>query len=273
MTWVKSLVVSQTYELEDGTRIIEKPTRTPIYLLLILIIVLVSYSIVSFDLEKIVKNGHQFWKMLLAMFPPNVSYWSEIMSPLMDTIKMSFIGSLLGSVLAVPFAVLASTNIVNHLAVNHLVRIMFSILRTLPTLVTALIATYIWGIGTFAGTIAIFIFTFSYIGKQLYEQIETADMGAFEAMEALGQSKSKAFIAAIMPQLLPIYLSTVLFNFEGNVRYAAILGYVGAGGIGVILNENIGWREYSNVGMILVVLFIAVLLIEQLSRALRRYLT
>lgn len=154
-----------------------------------------------------------------------------------------------------------------------LTRLFLSIARTLPTLVTALIATYMFGLGTLAGTCAIAVFTFAYVGKQLYELIETADMGAYEAAEALGASKLRCFINAIIPQVLPAYLSNCLFCFEGNVRYASILGYVGAGGLGLILNEKIGWREYSSVGMILIVLFLTVVIIEALSHYLRTKLT
>ena len=68
--------------------------------------------------------------------------------------------------------------------------------------------------------------------------------------KTLGATKGKAFSNAIIPQILPGYIASSLYCFEGNVRYASILGYVGAGGIGIILNENLGWREYSNVGMI-----------------------
>lgn len=140
------------------------------------------------------------------------------------------------------------------------------------TLVTALIATYVFGLGTLAGTTAIAVFTFAYIGKILYEEIETVDMGAFEAMEAMGSTKVRAFISSIVPQVLPSYLSNCLFCFEGNVRYASILGYVGAGGLGLILNEKIGWREYSSVGMILLALFVTVFIIESISRAARKRL-
>lgn len=117
------------------------------------------------------------------------------------------------------------------------------------------------------------VFTFAYVGKQLYELIETVDMGAYEAAEALGAGKPRCFINAIVPQVLPAYLSNCLFCFEGNVRYASILGYVGAGGLGLILNEKIGWREYSSVGMILIVLFLTVVVIEALSHYLRTKLT
>ena len=112
------------------------------------------------------------------------------------------------------------------------------------------------------------------IKKHLAEKgIETVDMGAFEAAEALGATKGQAFTSAIIPQILPTYLASSLYCFEGNVRYASILGYVGAGGIGIILNENLGWREYGNVGMILVTLFITVVIIESVSYYLRTKLT
>ena len=146
-------------------------------------------------------------------------------------------------------------------------------MRTIPTLVAALIATYIWGLGTMAGTFAIAVFTFAYVGKQLYEMIETVDMGAYEAMEAMGAGKAYSFISAIMPQVLPTYLSVSLFCLEGNVRYASILGYVGAGGLGLIMNEKIGWREYDSLGMILIVLFGTVLIIEAISHYIRKKLT
>ena len=91
-------------------------------------------------------------------------------------------------------------------------------------------------------------------------------------METIGATKTQAFMSAIVPQVLPFFLSNCLFNFEGNVRYAAVLGYVGAGGIGIILNEKIGWRDYPSVGMILIALFVAVFIIETISRYFRRKL-
>ena len=158
-------------------------------------------------------------------------------------------------------------HIVTNRIVVSIVRLFLSLVRTLPTLVCALIATYIFGLGTMAGTCAIAVFTFAYVGKQLFEVIETVDMGPFEAMEALGATRIRAFVTSVFPQVLPTYLSVSLFCLEGNVRYASILGYVGAGGLGLILNEKIG------LGMILIVLFITVLIIEGISHALRKRLT
>lgn len=260
-------------ELSNGKHVEEKRSRTPLILLLLVIATIVSVKVTGFTMSTILERGDQFWVIVREMVPPNMEYATNIWGPLIDTIKMSLLGSVVGSALAIPFSIMASSNIVTNRIVLLMIRLFLSIVRTLPTLVTALIATYIFGLGTMAGTIAITVFTFAYVGKQLYEQIETVDMGPYEAIEAMGGSRRASFTAAILPQILPAYLSISLFCFEGNVRYASILGYVGAGGLGLILNEKIGWREYDNVGMILFILFLTVLCIESLSHYIRGKLT
>lgn len=258
----------------SNDKVVEEPfTRTPLVICILVIATYISVKITGFQLQTLLKRGNEFFVILFQMFPPKLSYIHSIWKPLFDTIKMSLLGSAAGSVLAIPFAILASSNIVLNRIILVVVRIFLSLVRTLPTLVSALIATYIFGLGTMAGTVAICLFTFAYVAKQLYEQIETVDMGAYEAMEAMGANKMYAFLAAILPQVLPAYISICLFCFEGNVRYASILGYVGAGGLGLILNEKIGWREYDSVGMILLALFFTVVIIESVSHLLRKKLT
>ena len=259
-------------ELPNGKQILKYRSRAPLWVLAVVLLTALSVKVTGFDMGILAARIREFFVILGEMLPPDWGYLSQVWQPLFDTIKMSLLGSVIGSLLVVPFAMLASTNIIRSRLVVSAVRLLLSIIRTLPTLVTALIATYIFGLGTLAGTTAIAIFTFAYIGKILYEEIETVDMGAFEAMEAMGATKARAFVSSIVPQVLPSYLSNCLFCFEGNVRYASILGYVGAGGLGLILNEKIGWREYSSVGMILAVLFVTVFIIETISRAARRRL-
>lgn len=263
----------RTYTLSDGTVVKEKRSRAPIIILIVVALAAVSVRVTGFDFAVLVKRGSKFFDILKAMFPPNTAYLSKIWTPLWDTIKMSFLGSFIGAVLAIPFAIAAASNIVTNRVIVFIVRLFLSLVRTLPTLVCALIATYIFGLGTMAGTCAIAVFTFAYVGKQLFEIIETVDMGPYEAMEALGATRLRAFTTAVFPQVLPTYLSVSLFCLEGNVRYASILGYVGAGGLGLIMNEKIGWREYDSLGMILIVLFAAVMVIEGISHALRKRLT
>lgn len=259
----------KTMTLSNGKTIQEKRSRAPLVILVLLALSVLSIKMTGFKMSTIIKRGYQFWDYLDRMFPPEWLYVTSIWKPLFDTIKMSVIGSLIGAFVAIPFSMLAASNVVKNKIVVVLVRLFFSITRTLPTLVTAMVATFVFGLGTIAGTTAIAIFTFSYVGKLLYEQIETVDMGPFEAMEALGCTKLRAFCVAIIPQILPGYIANSLYCFEGNVRYASILGYVGAGGIGLIINQNIGWRNYSKLGMIVVILFVTVVIIEYLSMFIR----
>lgn len=261
------------YVLESGRTVQERRSRLPLVLILLIIATVVAGEVTGFSFSTLVRRISFFFVMLRDMVPPDWSYMPRVWQPLMDTIKMSLLGSFIGAVLCIPFSVVCASNLVKNRFVTGFFKLFYSVVRTLPTLVIALIATYIFGLGTFAGTVAIAVFTFAYCGKILYEQIETADMGSHEALEALGVGRLSAIRYAIWPQVLPQFISTVLFCFEGNVRYASILGYVGAGGLGLILNERIGWMEYARVGMILLALFVTVIIIESISSYFRSKLT
>ena len=258
--------------LQNGKVVLEKRSRIPLVLVILIIAVIISVKFTGFSFKVIFTRIDQFFFIIRQMIPPNWSYFTDVLSPLMDTLKMSLLGSIIGALLALPIAVLASTNIMNNKVIVFISKVLLSLLRTLPTLVSALVFTFIFGLGSMAGTIAILLFTFSYVGKLLYEQIENVEMGAFEAMESIGMTRIQAFRYAIIPQVLPMYLSTSLFAFEGNVRYAAILGYVGAGGIGLLINEGLGWRDYPSVGMIIIMLVVTVYLIETVSEHFRKKL-
>ena len=259
--------------LANGKVVEEKCSRAPLIILLVLIATWISVKVTGFSMTTLVTRIRYFFDILGQMFPPKVGYISSIWGPLFDTIKMSLLGSFCGWCACDSFCDFSVQQPDQNKSCDWCGPCIFKYRAYDPTLVAALIATYIWGLGTMAGTFAIAVFTFAYVGKQLYEMIETVDMGAYEAMEAMGAGKAYSFISAIMPQVLPAYMSVCLFCFEGNVRYAAILGYVGAGGLGLILNEKIGWREYDSVGMILIVLFGTVLIIEAISHYIRKKLT
>ena len=263
----------KTITLENGKQVYKKYSMAPIIILLVLIAMYFAADMTGFKIKTLLTRGDEFFVILRRMFPPNLKFINKVLPPLLDTIKMSVLGTIIGAVLSIPIALLAAQNISHSIFVSSIMKFFLSFIRTMPTLVTALILTYIFGLGTFAGTLAIAIFTFSFVGKQLYEAIEASDLSPYEAMESLGANKIKSFMAAIVPQVLPAFLSVSLYTFEGNVRHAAILGYVGAGGIGILLNENIAWRDYENVGTILLCLLVTVAMIETLSRYLRKKLS
>ncbi len=263
----------QLITLDNGHTVMKPRSRTPLIAAIVVAALLVAMHVTNFDLAIIFRRANQLTKILSQIFRPNPSFFSSVINPLWDTIKMSVMGSVIGSLLALPFSVAASSNINKNGPLLALLRLILSIVRTLPTLVIASICALIFGLGTFAGTIAITIFTFGIVSKMLYESIETVDMGAFEALESAGANKFQAFWSAVFPQILPTYLSHCLYSFEINVRAASILGYVGAGGLGILIDERIGWRDYNGLGTVLLTLFIAVFIIENISQFLRSKLS
>ncbi len=258
--------------LENGKTIFRPRSRTPLIILITGFVIVGALVFTQFDLGIILKRLQQLGVILGQIFTPNLDYLPNVIGPLIDTIQMSFMGTIVGVTVGLPVAVLASSNINQNKVSVSILRFILGIVRTVPTLIMATIFSLVFGLGTFAGTVAISLFTFGIISKMMFESIETIDLGAFNALQSMGCNRFEAFWKACMPQILPTYLSHSLYCFEVNVRAAAILGYVGAGGLGILINERIGWRAYNDLGTILITLFIAVFCIEQLSAYIRRKL-
>jgi phosphonate transport system permease protein len=182
---------------------------------------------------------------------------------------MSFAGTIIGSLMAVPLDVLSAKNIVKKPYIYIPARTIMNLFRTIPAMVLALIAVFFVGIGVLSGIIAITLFTFGIMSKMLFEVIETVDMSPFEALESTGATKTEAFRFAVIPQVTPIFISYLLYIFEINVRSSTILGYVGAGGIGTVIKDNILYN-YDRVGASIILMFGIVLVVQLLSSFLRR---
>ena len=274
------IIKPRTITLPNGHTVQKPVSRTPFIAVIVLAVIIISAKVTGFDFAIIINRGYQLGYILGRIFHPNWSYFggdaantAKLFNALFDTIKMSIMGSFIGATLALPIAVLSSTNINKNGVVVWALRILLMIIRTLPTLIIAKFAALIFGLGTFAGTVAIVVFTFGVVAKMMYESIETIDMGAFEATESFGANKFQSFWSACIPQILPTYLSYCLYSLEMNIRAAAILGYVGAGGLGILINEFIGWRDYESLGAVLLALFVVVLIIENTSQYLRKKLS
>ena len=160
---IKNIFKPEKIVLNNGKEIQPKTSVTPFVIIGLILALIVAGNVTGFNFETIMKRGNQFFVILKDI----------------ETVKISVLGSLIGSFIAIPFAMLCSVNINKSKVVLNLVRVIMSITRTLPTLIIALISTYIFGLGTFAGTVAISIFTFGIVAKMLYEKIETVDMGSF----------------------------------------------------------------------------------------------
>ena len=262
----------RSYELGNGKVVREKFNPAPYITILFILLCLWLCRFTGVDLKMLHERGKNFWDMLTRMIPPNWSYWKTMKKAMFDTVSMSLLGSVFGCALALPMSFYLSScfkfNKV-YLATN---RFLLSLLRTLPTLVLACFIRMLIGIGALAGTIAISIFSYTICVKMMYEYIETLDLGAYEALESTGASRAKCIWNAIWPQVNGFYLSTVLYCFESNVKSAAILGYVGAGGIGLNISGQLTLRKYANLGLVLISMMVTIIILEAISRYARRKL-
>lgn len=263
----------QKITLQNGHSVMRRRSRAPLILLLLAAAIVLSLRMTGFDMGLVIKKFGKMLDLMQKIWQPDWSFFPKVLSPLFDTIEMSILGTVIGCALALPVAILSSSNINHSVPLVSVCRFILALIRTLPTLIIALVCALIFSLGTFSGTVAIAIFTFGIVAKMLFESIETIDMGPFEAMEALGANKFQAFWSACVPQILPVYLSHSLYCFEMNVRASAILGYVGAGGLGITINGRIGWRDYNSLGMVLLSLFVVVVAIDFFSEYLRKKLS
>jgi phosphonate transport system permease protein len=277
LKFIKTLFIPDDIQTKDGTLVTPPKPIMPYVLIALVIIYLFAVRATSFSIITLFDRLFDFqygpYSFVKRFFPPDWSYWKEVIDPILETIQMSFLGSLIGSLFALPAAYFASQNLTQNRVVISLVRLFLSIFRTLPILIYAVFFKLIFGLGALPGTIAIALFTFSIVAKMLYERIETLDLGAYHAIESTGATKMKSFSTSLMPEIAPMYYSLSLYAFEINIRYAAILGYVGAGGIGFILDnamKNIPQNDRTIV--ILLFIFVTVILIENTSRYLRKKL-
>ena len=272
-TFFDKIFKPEVITLENGHSVRRQRSRMPFIVAALILVIFWALKMTEFDIVVIIDRFSKMLDLLKKIFQPDWKFFPKVIGPLMDTIKMSILGTVIGCAIALPVSILASSNINHNVFIVGFFRFVLALIRTLPTLVIALVCALIFSLGTFSGTVAIAIFTFGVVAKMLYESIETIDMGPFEAMEALGGNKFEAFWSACVPQILPVYLSHCLYCFEMNIRASAILGYVGAGGLGITINERIGWRDYESLGAVLLTLFVVVTAIEFFSAYLRKKLS
>ncbi len=197
------------------------------------------------------------------------SYMLTLVTPIWETIQMSFAGAIIGSVLAIPIAILAARNVFKYKWVNAPFRFLMNLFRTIPAMVLALIGMYFVGRGVLAGIIGLALFSFGIMAKMLYEVIETVDMNPFEALESTGANKTQAFRYAILPQIFPTFIGYLIYIFELNIRASAILGYVGVRGIGSNIKESIDAGSYDRVGAAVIVLLLLIIVVQFFSNYVR----
>lgn len=203
-------------------------------------------------------------------FPPRWSYMDRLWVPLWDTINIATLGTLLGIVLAVPLAFLAASNTTPSRLILRPVAL-FAIVasRSINSLIWALLLVSILGPGILAGVLAIALRSIGFIGKLLYEAIEETDINQVEAITATGATQGQILSYGIVPQVLPTFYGISVFRWDINIRESAILGLVGAGGIGAQLQSSLNMLAWPQVLLIILVILGTVIVSEWVSARVR----
>lgn len=206
----------------------------------------------------------------IASLLPNFDYLPKIIGPLLETALMAFWGTLLAVVLAVPVAYLGATRTTPSMLLAFPIgRAVIVVSRSTHEIIFALIFVAALGLGPLPGILALACRSIGFMSKTTAEAIENVDQGPIEAIESTGAGKVAQFLFGIVPQVSPIFLGNAIFQFDINIRRAAILGMVGAGGIGLHFSEQMKTYNYSNAGACVLAVVILVIVGEVLSNRIR----
>jgi len=255
-------------------RLKEAPRHTK-YILTISIIVLAIFiwSLTSINLENVDEKGLQIAQSIIGgIFNPDLSLFNlskeSVPYLLVETLAIAFLGTIVGAILSVPFAFLAASNIVPA-PVSWLTRLLLIVIRTIPALVYGLMFIRVTGPGPFAGVLTVGLASIGMLAKLFVDAIEELDIKVLESMTSVGCSTFEKIRYGILPQLMAIFLSVTIYRFDMNLRDAATLGLVGAGGIGAPLIFAMNSYKWEQVGSILIGLVVLVLIIEVVSHMIR----
>ncbi len=212
----------------------------------------------------------QLGNIVVLMFPPTpkTHFWLYL-DALGQTLSIAFFGTFLASLLSLPFGFLAARNVVANRLLHLLTRRSLDTVRSIDTLIWALIWINVVGLGPFAGALAIASSDFGALAKLMSEAIETADRKPIDGVLASGGAPLMVIRFGIVPQILPVYASQLLYFFESNTRSATIIGIVGAGGIGLHLYEQIRVLEWQQVLYLILMVLVTVAAIDVISQRLR----
>jgi phosphonate transport system permease protein len=241
------------------------------FLIGILVILLFSYFQSELNFLTLFKYSGNMVKYSQSYFPPDFSDWRFYLEETIITISMGIWGTLMAAIAAVPLSVLASKNVCPVWIVQPIRRILDA-MRAINEIVFALIFVVAVGLGPFAGVLALFVHTAGTLGKLFSEAVEAIDPGPVEGIRATGANRIQEITYGIIPQVMPLWTSYILYRFESNVRSASVLGIVGAGGIGVSLYQSFQAFQYQKVCAILMILIAATTTIDFLSSKLRNWL-
>jgi phosphonate transport system permease protein len=237
------------------------------------VLVSVACAYLNFNPLAIFTEFHFLRDLLGEMFPPNYRVLSENTSTgysILQTLSMAFLGTVYGGIIAIILAFLAASNTMPYRFVRVVVQTVVSLVRVAPTLVLVLVFVIAVGPGSFAGVLTLVFVTVGTFGKLFADIIENSEQAPGEAIYSVGASHLQVIRYAIIPQVLPAFVASLLYAFDVSMRAAIGLGIFGGGGIGFKLQLAKSVLNYKNVTAYVSIIIVLVILTEKLSDYLRK---
>lgn len=242
------------------------------YVGLLLAALAISWAITSIDViwEWVWDAPQQMGDLFGRMVPPDTTNLATILRVLWETVNIATIATIFAVLISLPVAWLAAQNTTPNRATLWFGRFILVSSRSINTIIWALLFVAIFGPGIVAGIVAIMLRSVGFVGKLLGEAIEETDPRPIEALEATGASPIKVIFYAIVPQVMPTFWAVSILRWDINLRESTVLGLVGAGGIGIILQSAIDTFKWQEAATVLICILGLVLIGEIVSAWLRR---
>lgn len=264
----------------DGSR--QRPVfnnlRLAFYIILGTAAFIYCWNLTEIDLGSLLDPGKNFGQLILDFLSIDLTpqVLQVVIQQMIVTIFQAMLATTLGALLALPVSFLAAKNLTGRSRLSiwfyYLARGLLNILRSIEALLYVVIFVFWVGIGPFAGMLALAMTSFALIGKLFSEAIENIDAGPIEAVTATGANKLQMIVYAILPQIVPPFISYLIYQWDINVRMATIIGFAGGGGIGLTLTTFFGSLQYHKAGTVVAVIVIVVALMDFASAKLRQTL-
>ena len=256
----------------DGAELPKKPLATFRWISTAFVVALVWWSATGIDAKwsRLIEAPGDMWTLFRVMFSSmEASQIPELMSAMWESISIAWLGTIIAAIFAVPLSFLAAENLVGR-PVAWITRQVFNVLRAIPEIILALAFIPVFGLRPMAGVLAIGVGSIGTLGKLFYEIIEGINTGPVEAVDAVGASRLQRLRWGVLPQVTPEITSFLLYRFEVNIRASAVLGLVGAGGIGSDLAEALKFKDFGTAGLGLIIVVLGTICVDTISGAVRR---
>jgi phosphonate transport system permease protein len=233
------------------------------------LVILWSYQGAGIDPLKLKNNAGNMWEFARGFARPDFAYWKEIARQMVITLQIAIWGSLLAVILAVPFGLLSASNMAPAW-INQPARRLMDAARAINEMIFAMFFIAAVGLGPFAGVLALFVHTLGILAKLFSEAVEAIEPGPVEGIKVTGANWLEEVAFGVIPQVMPLWISYALYRFESNVRSAAVVGMVGAGGIGFMIWDAIRSFDYGKTAAIILVIVVSVSLMDLISAQIRK---